>query len=400
MVHDIVQRYSGKQFRTIKQYANQLAGRKPARGHHDYRIPREWQDRRQKNPFKDIASSDAPTLARWIRADGHHADHARSYKSGSLSNAFRETIGTMHKVLRRDFHEHLQEHHKDLHSQLKEKHVGGGLGSLLRDGWNTVTSSVKSAADKFGSDVSTGLKRTHDVLDATAKSVGAQTDVFADKFLHDIGLRNQRKYQDAEVTDGMRLHARIAKSAYGSVDSREDVGDWKYLQGDSTDDYAVYHNKNTGKAVFHFRGTRPKEALLGQNADLLEDAKIAAGTTATMSGIDDARSRIRGLLDRYGNHNVDLSGYSLGGGRMLEAMNDKQLFSRLGDESYAIAPGITTLNPDLQKYASNSKTNFAYAANDGVSNALLGQKNDRHHIFFNYKDPVSAHTTFLNDLAA
>ena len=55
MVRHIIKQYTGKQFRTIKQLASQIAGRKPGRGHYDFRVPRELQDRRQRNPFKDIA---------------------------------------------------------------------------------------------------------------------------------------------------------------------------------------------------------------------------------------------------------------------------------------------------------------------------------------------------------
>ena len=300
MVRHIIEQYTGKQFRTIKQLASQIAGRKPGRGHYNFRVPRELQDRRQKNPYKDIAASDIPTLTTWLEEDGHHGDHAKR-TGGSLSNAFRHIIGTMHHTVRRDVHEHLQKHHADLHAKLKVKHKGGSLGSLLSDGWNAIT----GAADKLGSTISTGLKRGYDVLDNTAKAVGVQADVLSDKFLHAVGLRSQKKYQDAEVTDQMRFHARLNKSVYGSVDDREDVGDFKYIRDESTDDFGVYSDGK--KAYFTFRGTRPKEALTGQNNDLLEDGKIALGTTSTMTGIDDARSRIRKLISKYGEHNVSLS---------------------------------------------------------------------------------------------
>jgi hypothetical protein len=298
----------------------------------------------------------------------------------------------LHHTLRRDFHDHLKttEHYEPL----SKKHKGGSLGSLLSDGWN----AVKGTASKVGSSVATGLKRTYGVLDSTARSVGVQADVLGDKFLHQVGLRDQKKYVDAEVTDPMRLHARIAQSAYGATDSREDVDGWKYQKEDSTDNYATY--VKDGKAIFHFRGTRPKEAILGQNQDLIADARIAAGTTSSMSGIDDARIRIRGLLDKYGDHNVNLSSYSLGGGRMLQAMEDQKLYGRLGSDNWGIAPGVTTLNPSLKKYAGYTKAHYAFAHNDGVANALLAHKNDHMHVNYGYNDPLTAHTTYLKDLAA
>jgi len=295
--------------------------------------------------------------------------------------------------MRRDVHEHLQKHHPDLHAKLSEKHKGGSLGSLLSDGWNTIS----GAANKLGSTISTGIKRGVDVLDSTAKAVGVQADVLGDKFLHAVGLRNQKKYQDAEVTDQMKFHARLNKSAYGTVDKREDVGDFKYLKDDSTDDYAVYSDGK--KAYFTFRGTRPKEAITGQNDDLLEDGKIALGTTATMSGMNDARSRINKLLDRFGDHNVNLSGYSLGGGRMFEALEDSKLYSRLGEDNFAVAPGITHLNTNISKYANMDKVGMAFSHVDPVANSLMGHLNDRIHVNYSYVNPIAAHTTYLSDLA-
>ena len=85
---------------------------------------------------------------------------------------------------------------------------------------------------------------------------------------------------------------------------------------------------------------------------------------------------------------------------MLEAMDDQKLYGRLGEDNYAMAPGITTLNPNLKKYANYTKAHFAYSSSDAVANALLAHKTDRHHISYKYNDPLTAHTTYLKDLAA
>ena len=62
MVHHIVQNYTGKQFRTIKQLVSQIAGRRPGQMHYDFRIPREMQDRRQKNLFKLNKTYSVPNI--------------------------------------------------------------------------------------------------------------------------------------------------------------------------------------------------------------------------------------------------------------------------------------------------------------------------------------------------
>ena len=118
-----------------------------------------------------------------------------------------------------------------------------------------------------------------------------------------------------------------------------------------------------------------------------------------MDNIDNERKRIHALLDKYGDHNVNLSGYSLGGGRALEVMSDKRLYSRLGEDNWLVAPGVTALNPNLKNYANMTKAHFAYSSSDAVANSLLAHKSDHHHVSYSYDDPLNAHTTYLSDLA-
>ena len=364
-MYDLVDSYTDKQWRTIQNVASQIAGRKPKRSHYHLNVPREMQDRRRQSPFKDIAHSDRTQVRDWIKEDGDHSNHA-SMTGGSLSNALRHTLHVAHHVYRRDVRSHVENHRQG-------GNVFDDIGSAIQD------------APK-------GLKRIGDTLEGTGRALGVQADIMGDKFLNEVGIRKHKKYQSADVDDKMRLHARFAKEVY--KDERGDVDGYKYLAEDSTKDYGVF--EKDGKAMMVFRGTDPKKAL--KNNDLIDDARIATGTTLELATNKSAKDKINELLDRYGDHNVDTSGYSLGGGRQLQLLNDSSIYKRLGDENYSLAPGLTAMNANLKKYSSYDKMHYVYAHNDAVANSLLAYKNDNHSVFYDYTDPLKAHL-FLDDLA-
>ena len=365
-MYDLVDSYTDKQWRTIQNVASQIAGRKPKRSHYHLNVPREMQDRRRQSPFKDIAHSDRTRVRDWIKEDGDHSKHGEM-TGGSLSNALRHTLHVAHHVYRRDIDSHVQ-----------KKREGGGVFDDIGD-------AIK--------DIPNGLKRVGSTLEGTGRAMGVQADIMGDKFLHQVGIRKHKKYESAHVDENMRLHARFAKEVY--KDNRGDVDGYKYLAEDSTRDYGVF--EKDGKAMMVFRGTDPSKAL--KNNDLIDDARIATGTTLELATNKSAKTKINQLLDRYGDHNVNTSGYSLGGGRQLQLLNDSSIYKRLGDESYSLAPGLTAMNANLKKYSSYDKMHYVYAHNDGVANSLLAYKNDNHSVFYDYKDPLKAHM-FLDDLAA
>ena len=101
-----------------------------------------------------------------------------------------------------------------------------------------------------------------------------------------------------------------------------------------------------------FRGTDPKDAL--HNNDLVEDVNIAAGNVNAISEFDDYKNAIANLLEEYGDGNVSLSGYSLGGGKAVALTQDKDLRSRLGT-TMALAPGMTATDPHLREKAHDIK---------------------------------------------
>lgn len=67
MVHQIIDRYTNRQWKDIQNAAHQIAGRKPKRRQYNLRVPRHLQDRRRQSAFKDIANSDRNQVRDWVR---------------------------------------------------------------------------------------------------------------------------------------------------------------------------------------------------------------------------------------------------------------------------------------------------------------------------------------------
>ena len=105
------------------------------------------------------------------------------------------------------------------------------------------------------------------------------------------------------------------------------------------------------------------------------------------------------MLDKYGDSNVSLSGYSMGGGKALEVMRDKDIMSRLSNDNVMIAPGITAAHPELEHLARHQKINYVYGSNDVMSNSLLAHSSDNHSVITNEIDPLKSHM-LLDKLAA
>ena len=351
-MHHVISNLSQKHWRTVQNVAHQIAGRKPKRSHHHLQIPREMQDRRRQSAFKDIAGSAKTQIMEWIKEDGHHHNHVELAHGGSLTNAMRHVLHTAHHVYQRD------------------ARVGGGLA------------------------VPNGIKRLGTMLQSAGKSLGVQADVASDQFLHKIGIRKELKYKSAENNDQIKLHARLNREVY--KEDPQDVGDYKYSSEDSTKDFGVWQHKD-GKAMMVFRGTDPSKAFL--NNDLIDDARIATGLTGEFTTNDAAQMKLKDLLNRHGDHNVNVSGYSLGGGRMLQAISSGGIYERLGNDNFALAPGLTAVHPQFKRFANFSKVQYAYHHNDAVANSLLAEKDDRHHVFYDEADPLKAHL-FLDKLAS
>ena len=339
----VIDHLSDKNWRVVRQVASQIAGRKPGRKHYDFRVERKHQHRKQKSPFKDIALADRSEVQSWIRDDKHH-----HVQGGSLANALRHTFHVLHHTYRRDLA------------------LGGSIPFLDRIG-NTLYNAGASAH--------------------------AQLDVASDQFLHAVGITKERRY-DATATAEDAMHARMHKDSYLHPDERKGTDGWSYMRDHSTDERAVY--ERDGKAMVLFRGTRPDAAL--NNNDLVNDLHIAAGESGSMAGLSDDKAKVTQLLDQYGDQNVNVGGYSLGGGRGLEVMRDENIYHRLGEDNHFLAPGITVAHPELADVAGMQKASFTYSHLDPVSNALAGHARDNHRILTHYGDGISGHM-LLDDLS-
>jgi len=337
---------SDKNFRIISQVANQLAGRKPKRGHLDYNVPRGNQDRRHSSAYKDLASADDKhQVIKWIREDKHHR-----IAGGSISDAFRGCV-------------------KELHRSRARAPRGGGVRT-----------------DAF-------LRRTAATLHNLASTTNSVVDITADHFMSKIGLR-ERRYKSAEVSTQARLHARLATEMYKPHNERASVDGYSYVSSRSDDDYGLY--EKDGKRIFVGRGTDPS-SYARLPADLLHDAQIAMGHR--MSDQNKLRERIRTIVDESDPHTVSLSGYSLAGGKMLNAALDDDIYQKLSDHSFVISPGVAETDPDLQKMATLDKFAYSYSAHDHISNALLQHANDNHEVNYDVAGIHEAHIGHIKNLA-
>ena len=82
-----IDRLSDKNFRFLRECANQIAGRKQRRKTaFNFRVPDSMKRRARQNAFKDIAGATRTELRDWIKEDAHH-----HVEGGSLAEAFQKT---------------------------------------------------------------------------------------------------------------------------------------------------------------------------------------------------------------------------------------------------------------------------------------------------------------------
>ena len=105
--------------------------------------------------------------------------------------------------------------------------------------------------------------------------------------------------------------ARMAKNTYQDPNKRQDVGNYKYLQDESTDDLAVYENDD--EYHISIRGTSPKTFV----RDMIKDSAIALGTLgapifnrAFEQDIENVQNKINKFKLKKP---VSISGHSKGG---------------------------------------------------------------------------------------
>ena len=340
---EYIQKLKPQQFNYIRHAASQIAGRKAKKYTYNYQFPREVQHRAQQSPFKDLADSSRKEFLQYMKEDGH--------KNTDLFHAFAHTVDQMHQHIK--------------------PHVNAG-GSL-----------------------SGQLKKIHNTLGNLANTARVNISVGADDFLNRIGLRHERRYQDGEISDEFRQHAKIHKDVYGQAGKRKGTDMYDYLREDSTEKYGIYKHKKNGKVVVAFRGTRPKSGIL--NHDLMKDMHIAAGNVGKLEQMGDYVQMIQNQIKKYGSGNVSLSGYSLGGSEAVHLSQDRRLRSHLG-QTIALAPGSSPLDDMHKQKATDHKVSYIYHHNDAVANSNLEHAGANHHVLYSENDPIKSHL-FLDRLA-
>jgi len=330
-----IQNLKPSEFKLLRHAASQLAGRKAKRHTHDYGLTREEQNRSHQSPFKDIADSSKADLLGWLKEDGHESDE--------LFTAVGDSAHLMHKTVK---------HHLD---------TGGSL--------------------------STHLNKIHGALKSFANTARVNVDVTADDFLHRVGLRHERRFQDGEVSQLHKDHAQLHQDVYKGTSERSGTNKFKYVQDESNDRYGTYLDSNN-HAVIAFRGTKPSESLM--NNDLVKNLQIAGGDVRGMSTYEDDVAHVKRMIQKYGAGKVSLSGYSQGSAIANELTQDSRIRSDLG-QTVALAPGVSPLDDKHEQKARDHKISYIYHHNDPVANSLLEHSGANHHVLYSESDPLKSH---------
>ena len=125
-----------------------------------------------------------------------------------------------------------------------------------------------------------------------------------------------------DETEYNELFAKLAGESYNPINERDDIGDYKYLQNESTDDLAVFESPKD----YHvsIRGTSKENIIPSTYQDIL----VASGSLGSLIpdqlglGLIDIKQKIDKLKK---NKPVSVSGHSLGGSKasMLGVLDDE-----------------------------------------------------------------------------
>ena len=141
----------------------------------------------------------------------------------------------------------------------------------------------------------------------------------------------------------------------------------------SSANHVTFVDKETGRAVISFRGTRPTNI-----ADIFSDVGIALGLQAFTPRFEEASEVTKRAIKKYGGKdNVDVTGHSLGGAQALYVNN------KFGVEAHAYNPGegippamLSSINPVLGAAAKAAQAN-------------RHQSEDNAHVYLSGLDPIS-----------
>lgn len=174
----------------------------------------------------------------------------------------------------------------------------------------------------------------------------------------------------------MNTFAELSHGAYGNKDMAHlgyDI-DTELSNRNRT----LYHNKETGKAVYAFRGTDLKNKQT-KWADLGTDALLAVGLKHLSSRFNNANRDTKAAITKYGKDNLTTTGVSLGGSQSLY-VNSKHNIPAVAFNPY--------VEPTVKKH--KAFTHFIY-------NSLFKKPvNSTATIYRTMFDPVSAFSNLSN----
>lgn len=155
--------------------------------------------------------------------------------------------------------------------------------------------------------------------------------------------------------DTMHHFAELASGSYGGKNMSH-LG-YEIDESLSNRNRTLYHNKDTGKSVYAFRGTNVKN-----KADWGTDALLAFGLKDFSSRFRNANKYSKRAIEKYGKDNVAFTGYSLGGSQAL------YVNSKHGNETHAYNPFV---GPEQPKANLLTKGLFSLFKRPVQSNATI-----------------------------
>lgn len=187
-----------------------------------------------------------------------------------------------------------------------------------------------------------------------------------------INFLHLLQMEDNNDTDGaMHHYAELASGAYGNKDMSH-LG-YEIDPELSNRNRTMYYNKDTGKAVYAFRGTNVKN-----KADLATDALLALGLKDLSARFKNANKYSKRAMDKYGKENLVTASHSLGGSQSL------YVNSKHGIEAHAFNPYV---DPKIPKANLLTKGLFSLFRKPVQTNAT---------IYKTTSDPISMFANLSN----
>lgn len=171
------------------------------------------------------------------------------------------------------------------------------------------------------------------------------------------------------------LYAKLAQGSYGG----QPIEGYNIDPQFSNQNRTLYVNKDTGKAVYSFRGT-DLATRSNKWKDLGTDALLALGLKDLSSRFQNAEQATKDAIQKYGKDNITLTGTSLGGSQGIYVAQKTGLPARVFNA------GVSPLDVKRTKGAIMADT---------VANLLRPKTKSNVIAYTSIGDPISSLTPFL-----